>query len=328
MNAPVCSFKQCGVSLIELMIGLLIGLIIVGVTFSVYLNSKLTMNEVTVIADMQESAMYAVRSLTVDVEHAGYAGLAPVRGAVDGRAGTTAAAGLPGISYDCGPGWAINVLQPLQVINNYTAEFSGTGLCFDSSVNSGERVPVQGTDVLLVQKADIRQATTLQNGIIYLRSNFSGGALFEPSAPPADISAPFQDQLWLPVVYFVRDYFLEPGDDIPSLWKLELGTDPDTGVYGLIEKEVAPGIENMQVQLGIDDDQDGSVNRYLDADHPAAAGAKASAVRIWLLLRTTEPDYQYTNANTYTLAGRTIDPANPDDNYKRQVMMITVPIRN
>ncbi len=74
------------------------------------------------------------------------------------------------------------------------------------------------------------------------------------------------------------------------------------------DQEVIPGVENLQIQLGVDTDGDLEIERYVDADHdiinPTTAGtipdAQVLAVRLWLLLRADAAEVGFTDNAQYT----------------------------
>jgi type IV pilus assembly protein PilW len=108
------------------------------------------------------------------------------------------------------------------------------------------------------------------------------------------------------------------------------------GVDGvrIVDEEVAPGIENLQIQLGVDVDQDNTVDRYVnpgdDIYDPTAAGyvvgARIVTARIWMVVRgiTIEPGIQ---------DNRDFEPGDVDlgvqnDSYRRMQVSKTILLRN
>ncbi len=107
---------------------------------------------------------------------------------------------------------------------------------------------------------------------------------------------------------------------VPSLYRMTL-------VNGaLATEEIAYGVDDFQVQYGVDTDNDNSVDSYLDA---AAAGdamwGQVIAARIWLLVRAECPETGFTNESTYTMAGANYTP---NDGYRRQLYTSTIRLRN
>ena len=88
---------------------------------------------------------------------------------------------------------------------------------------------------------------------------------------------------------------------------------------------IAEGVENLQVEYGIDSDLDGAVDELLTNPTQAQLGNAISA-RIILLARTAEADRSYTDNRTYSLSNA--DDFTPADSFRRRVYTTTVPVQN
>jgi hypothetical protein len=99
-------------------------------------------------------------------------------------------------------------------------------------------------------------------------------------------------------------------------------------------EEIAYGVDNFQVQYGVDDadicgsgtSDDNSVDCYVDA--AAADDAmwdKVIAARVWLLTRAECPETGYTNDSTYAMGDVNYTP---NDHYRRQLYTSTIRLRN
>jgi hypothetical protein len=102
-------------------------------------------------------------------------------------------------------------------------------------------------------------------------------------------------------------------------------------------EEIAYGVDNFQVQYGVDTDDvticpaggtkdDNSVDCYVDAK--AADDAmwdKVIAARVWLLTRAECPETGYTNDSTYAMGDVNYTP---NDHYRRQLYTSTIRLRN
>ena len=108
------------------------------------------------------------------------------------------------------------------------------------------------------------------------------------------------------------------------------------GVDGprIVDEEVAPGVENLQIQLGIDVDQDNTVDRYVNPGDviydPNAVGylpgARVMTARIWMIVRgiNIEPGIQ---------DNRDFEPGDVDlgvqnDSFRRLQVSKTILLRN
>jgi len=138
--------------------------------------------------------------------------------------------------------------------------------------------------------------------------------------------------------YFVRIFYIATcndcsgaGDGIPTLKMVELtssssacATDPATSCGSMTTRPIAEGIENMQLEYGIDTNNDGTPDSYFTV--PAAADWKnVTAVKVFLLARNTETSVDYTDTKTYSLAsdGSTLTGAPFNDHYKRHAYTAT-----
>jgi type IV pilus assembly protein PilW len=108
---------------------------------------------------------------------------------------------------------------------------------------------------------------------------------------------------------------------VPSLYRTSLADGR------LVAGEIARGVEQLQVRYGIDGDDDGSVDDFVDA--PPAADSQAwhhvRAVRFWVLLRSECPETGQHDRTTYRPGNIRLSPA---DGYRRALYVHTVQLRN
>jgi hypothetical protein len=129
---------------------------------------------------------------------------------------------------------------------------------------------------------------------------------------------------------------------IPALRRKTLIDGP-----GFQDIEVMPGVEDLQVQFGIDTgdyDGDGAIDPGRDADNNGIPDApmglatryvnpdfanierfQVVSVRIWLLLRAEQLEVGFTDSKTYQYAGKNYPP---NDNFRRGLMQRTIQLRN
>jgi type IV pilus assembly protein PilW len=102
-------------------------------------------------------------------------------------------------------------------------------------------------------------------------------------------------------------------------------------------QELIAGVEDMQIQFGIDTDAPGSadrgsIDRFVNVNDPLvepfnpAANAEILAVRIWLRVRAERIETGFVDTATYTYAGQVAGPFN--DNFRRLVVSKTIYLRN
>ena len=233
------------------------------------------------------------------------------------------------VGTDCGPigiaNWVYQTQavagehQSLLAIDNATGASANAG---HSCITAAEFQP--GTDVVSIKRVAGGGTAVPSAGNIYLRTNGTVGLLYrEPAsaAPPVVVPAPFTEWQYQPRIYFIRNYSNTPGDQIPSLCRKVL-----TGAGPSMTTEcLAQGIENLQVEYGLDIDEDGRPDAFLSNPTQTQMQTVVNA-RIFLLARSDESDFRYDDVKTYTLSNA---PAyTPADNFHRRVSSITVNIPN
>ena len=124
-----------------------------------------------------------------------------------------------------------------------------------------------------------------------------------------------------------------PGNPVPSLRVKTLGAGPL-----VVDQEVLPGVEDMQVQFGIDTDvlgspERGSIDRYVNPGDPilnpvANPNTEVLAVRIWLRVRAERPDVGYTDTALYNYADLPVMAMPFGDRFRRIVVSKTIYLRN
>ena len=130
--------------------------------------------------------------------------------------------------------------------------------------------------------------------------------------------------------YVAADSDLIPGT--PALRRKSLRTDADGPA--VVDEEVAPGVENLQVQLGIDVNEDNTVDRYVNPGDPiydrdAAGfipGARVMTARIWLVVRGITLEVGIQDTRDYEPGD--VDLGVPADNFRRMMVSKTILLRN
>ena len=130
--------------------------------------------------------------------------------------------------------------------------------------------------------------------------------------------------------YVAADSPLVPG--VPTLRRKSLGT--LAGVPAIVDQEIAPGVENLQVQFGIDVDADNTVDRYVNPGDPiydpAAAGfvpgARVLTARIWLVVRGISAEVGIDDNRDYEPGD--VDLGVPNDEFRRMLVSKTILLRN
>lgn len=316
-----------GLSLVELLVSMLLGLILSAGIVSAYLGAKRNYFYEEQMARMQENGRYALRLLSRELIMAGfYGGIPALERIAPASVGT-----------DCSDrDWVLDGTHPLELVNDYDGlsvpvSLHSTALtCLDSAAIALD------TDLIAIKRtaaeASLRHGipdpgltvSTIENW--YLRLTSGEPPVWEKLRSidllDRNIALPSLSY-WEAIsrIIFIRKYSdsgLE-GDDIPSLCMETLAGDAMTS------RCLVEGVENMQLEFGIDTDADGVPNQYKSA--PTGAEMQyAVAAKIHLLLRSISKISGHQDDKTYTLGQKILTAKH--DAYLRRVVSTTVLFRN
>ena len=316
--------RQRGVSLVELLVSLAIGVILIGGALGVYINGRATYTLNETIARMQENASFALKYLERDIQLAGLWGSHNEVGAVDGRALSNPIGGLP--ANDCNNNWSIQLTLYMEGANN-TRPAGWT--CIDAAQYMPE------TDVLAVRRVEPTPVATaaLQAGQMYLRSSLAPrGQVFIGAAEPGGFAANARNYPLIARAYYVSNDSLGGSAlaPVPALRMIEL---VDGGAAPTLrDTEIVAGVENLQVQFGIRPTAGptGAV-AYVNADSallaPGAGNTIVSA-RVWILVRSETPEAGFEDDATYTMGDVIFTPPENVRDHRRLLVTRTIDIRN
>ena len=314
---------QRGFSIVELMVALGLSMTLAVAVVSVFTNNSYSFNQDENISRMQDDARFALREIAFDISMAGLWGDLHVPDIVTPDPNLA-------IGVDCGPAgelnWMYRTVEPgsgeshsLLAIDNAT---NATAIAQHSCIGGGELQ--EGTDVVAIKRVAGAESAVPTAGSIYLRSNGTVGLLYRapfPAAPAVVIAAPMADWEYRPSIYYVRQFANNPGDGIPTLCRKVLrGAGPS-----MTTECLATGIEDLQIEYGIDTSEDGHPNVFVP-DPTLADIQNVVSARIFLLARTTEIDTRYTNEKTYSISNA--PDYEPGDSFHRRVFSTTVSIQN
>ncbi len=298
-----------GVTLVELMVALLIGAILLAGAITVYVNSRNAYQTNEILARIQENARFALDIVEPDIRQAGYWGLNNGMITVDGAAAQGDALAV-GVAGDCRVNFSVDLNLTIEGNNN---AFPWAGCAaFGAGVQNN-------TDVLVVRRGSI-EPTVAQPGRVQVQSDRQRIQVFWDGVVPGGF-APAQSQTHDVVVhayYVSQDSTIGAG--IPSLRRKTLVAGPL-----LQDEEVIPGVEDFQVQYGVDTSGDGAANRYVNPNN-LPAGSLIVAVRLWFLMRSDQPQIGHVDNANYVYADRNV-PA-PNDAFRRVLVSKTIELRN
>jgi type IV pilus assembly protein PilW len=315
---------QSGFTLTELMIAMVLGVILAGGVVNLFVIGQKSFRTDENVARMQDEGRFAINELVKDLRMAGYIGELAHPVAI------LPAAGLA-TGTDCGvagqPNWILDFFDDVtDDINSLTSVDNATGAAANagfSCITAGELLPQ--TDVVGIKRFVGRSVPPagLVANTIYMQTNALEGVMYKDPLPVgAGVAGPLNEWEYRPSVYYIRNFTNTAGDGIPSLCRKVLNFTAATGIQ---TECIASGIEDLQIEYGLDSDGSGSADQYLPNPTLAQLQRVISA-RIFVLARTLNQDFGYTDNRTYTLSNAVA--FNPNDNFHRRLYTVTVPIFN
>jgi type IV pilus assembly protein PilW len=322
---------QRGVTLIELMVALAIGSFLMIGAVTVFMQGRTTFRVNESISRMQENGRFVIDAVEPDVRMAHYWGLTTRTAKIQGRA--TPAQPVPGalaVANDCGQNWTINLAR----------EVNGTNNAYNWGCAPFGGAAQPNSDTLVIRRVteDAIPAAALQAGTMYVQSaRFQDGQIFVGNAVPAGFLPGTSETHQL----MVSGYYVSPtsavGPRVPSLRvKTLIG---GAGGPQIVDQEVLPGVEDMQVQLGVDTDpvgapNRGSIDRYVNVGDPMLdptsgafdPNAQVLAIRLWFRVRAENIEVGFTDTANYVYADQNVGPFN--DSFRRTLISKTIYLRN
>jgi type IV pilus assembly protein PilW len=347
MDGIVRRFRA-GFTLVELMIALVIGSVVVAAALALYAHGRSAYRVNERVARLQEQGRYALSVIEPDIELAGYYGFTNRPGVVrlvrsGNRANAVATAdalrqyplqpggplpaavsGLPTNAHVCGVNFAVDVMMPVQGSNDVFALGRGRA----TSCNPYQGRARIGSDTLTLRRVET-QTSAAEDGRLQMYaarlSSQSAQFLFVDGVAPGGVDA---DHGIYNLV--VRSYYVALDSvgqrDLPAL-RVKSLTRSGTSI-AFDENEVMPGVEDLQVQFGIDMGDGGNATRYVNPDFADLPRVQVVAVRLWLRLRAEEPEVGFDDARTYQYANVRFTPAGAERRFRRVLMSRTVAVRN
>ena len=343
--------RSRGFSLVELIVAMTIGsFLIIGAVF-VYSQSRSSFSLNEAQARLQENARYVLSVVEPEIQLAGYYGFTNTPGDfrfLDPDSGTEtyitnlrqddpAFADVPVDAQACGDNLVTDLFMTVQGADDrYDLAPNGA----DCAAEGGGAQA--GADTLVLRRLSVETAAPDDTRLQAFVSRLSpvNNLIFFDDTPPRPLVAGDDEvrNLVLQAYYISQDS--DGFDGLPALRRKSLVAGPD-----FIDEEIMRGVEDMQVQFGIDigDDRDGdgapddmgadgladwvdgNATRYVDPEDPILSSAQVVSVRIWFRIRAEQPEMGFVN-NTQYIYGSTDFTAN--DNFRRIVVSRTIQLRN
>ncbi len=337
--------REKGLTLIELMLAMVIGVFLLMGTLTVFTQSRANFRVSDSIARLQENARFALDTIEPDLRLARFWGRNPEPGAIPNPntdpgfpAGViiacdtvdSSAARVPPTTYTA---WSLNLLQEIWAVDE-TSGFGHAALGIPCSPATAAQAQ---SDALIVRHATGQPAAAVA-GNIQVHTDHLAGEIFNNGVVPAGYNALAQTH-----DVAVNVYYVDQGSDLdPNVPSLRVKTLIPGGIHQ--DQELISGVENLQVQFGIDttDPNDGIVDRYVDADHaiinPTTPGtiltAKVMSVRLWILMRANAQENGFQDRAIYTSPDPVINTCTEGggcaypDNFRRLAVSKTIFLRN
>ena len=322
--------KQQGMTLIETLIALSLGVFLLGGVMSTFSAMRGTTSETLGIGEVQENGRLAISILRRDVEHSGFWGQYQSQLNSD----IEAIPALPGTDCDGGSNSTNDGSFPVASIWSFWSLWATTAT--SSSVLGCITDANTESDVLQVKRgiSSVTATNSFRSNRFYLMASPTAAAIVMGNADSSTYPVIENAQNWMyqHLVYYVadKDFY---GETVPTLMRkrLIIGT---SGLAQMNAEPVIDGIENVRFLFGVDIDLDGQVDSYVGSESvPREYWNQGSSdtsyilsVRIYVLARALEPDNKYTNNNSYTLGDRTVSGGG--DHYRRMLFTTTVSVVN
>jgi len=303
-----------GLSLIELMVALTISAVLIFGATQVYVDSRAAYNINETVSRLQENARYAMSVLEPDIRMSNYWGLIKGASLVGNQA--TQSAATSGVANNveanyCGNNFAVDLNSNLQADDNsyvLSSNASKTSNC-DTVVGTGWATsPMLSADTLTVRRASavasqVAGVPTSTNHVVQICSTRLSGRLYSDGGACGAAPA-FQVNNLIANAYYV-DNNSSVGVGTPSLRRKSLQT--VANVIRFVDQEIIPGVEDMQVQFGVDPTGiTGVATRFVNPGQVAGlpVGTAIIAVRVWLLVRSDLPETGFIDNRVYVYGDR------------------------
>jgi len=316
---------QTGLTLVELMVALAIGSFLMIGAIQVYSQSRQAFVVNESIARVQETAQFAMDTIESDLRMASNWGRNSRALAVEGRSiiGDDDPTGL-NPPTECGVDWVLDLATPIDgTDNSYGLTCAPTAAAGPAQLNS---------DVITVRRTSVAPVA-LESGRIQVQTTRIQGELFKDGAVPATFSAvdSATHNLRVNSYYVAQQSELIPGS--PTLRRKTLTV--RSGAPFIADEEVAPGVENIQIQLGVDVDGDNTVDRYVNPGDPIydpnaatgyVPGARVMTARVWMVVRGISYEAGVQDSKNYQPANATL--GTQSDSHRRMQVSKTILLRN
>lgn len=358
MRANKIAGRQAGLSLIELMIAMVLGIVIVGGCISIFTGVVRSSSLNQSISTLQSKARFAIDMVGRDVRSAGFLGCASpqdtelniatvnaptanleqtaITGAIVGATNWTPA--IPdGFTPPTTVGKPVEGTQALSV---QFARYQGSALASNMS-GRGSSIVLSDPLGVSVFSGDLMVISDCTRADLFEVSTISGpesGKTIQPTdslakayAVSTDFPQNTRTMLFSSSIYYIGDTqrVTEQGDAVYSLYQQ---TYPYTAVN--LPLELIEGVDQMQLEFGVR--LASNTIAYLEPGDTAFNSSTIETVRIGLLMASLKRYSDVDTTREYALAGRPVVPDSttttsatyPADKRMRMPFNATFTVRN
>jgi hypothetical protein len=294
------------------MIALAIGLLLIGAFLSALRQSRSLFATNESAAWLQDASRHALSVLVPDIEHAGFYGF---------KGSGMHVVSVPAGIDDCGAGFALALERPVEASNDFWPDVGAR--CAPTGSAGGARA---GTDTLTLRHASLTPSAPHAGRLqVYTRRLESQSPidLFADGRAPGGVDENYEIRdVEVRTYYVANDSVGRPG--WPALRVKALTESGGSAQFR--DEEVMPGVEDMQVELGVAGH--GAPVRYLEPGADAGGSGAIVAVRLWLRIRAESTEGGFEDARPLAYAGHAFQPTPSEARQRRMLIERTVALRN
>ncbi len=335
--------RQGGLSLIELMVAITLGLLLTVAVIQVFLSSRGVFRMQDAQSRLQENARFAMDYLARDIRMAGFMGCPHIERIPVNNIATDSE------NFSLTPDLVLNgaddvsstndwdAVEGTDVLNIRRASPGSAQLTGNTSPNNANIQVVNAQGVPQFAAGDILMITDCVSADVFRATNVSQGSNTITMAHASDVNidnklsksygTDAEVYQYESIEYFVRDTgrTTVSGEPVHGLFMRRWGRVGDLSLTPTAV-ELIEGVEDMQLQYGVDLTGDRRVDQYVDGDAVTDWG-RVMSVRINLLLHSIEENV-VGRAGAQVQELEFMGTALPQDGRLRQVYTSTVAVRN
>jgi type IV pilus assembly protein PilW len=319
---PVTARLGRGFTLVEVMVAMTLGLIVLGVTVTLFAGTSRSRSDLERSNRLAENAQFALDLVGDELRHAGF--LADLS-----LAGATWQVPDPCATTADGLGFSMVPFQVPVAVRGYTGA-DATPPCVPrrragTAMFTIRRLAVETTPIAAATGAQFVQVS---------KCNLDTPRLWRYTSDRAELTLRNIDCATVADIrrVVVRTYYVadcnECGrDTIPTLKRLEVDGDQ------LVETALVEGVENLQLEYGFDRDNDGNADVFLPtlsgvAGAPENLWTNVVAVRAYVLGRSRDVEHNHVEADRVYDFGQAGSIAGTRDAFKRTMLATLVRLPN